>query len=227
LRFSLVSPPASTLYSLRHYEIPFQNEPVNVGFQTDRYSLAGVTSGQQCSSRVYTQWFLRGGRKAEPPKYLDAADRRQCREGDDAFLRAAGKLPARLGPQAAGSWRPLRRLTPVLVVAAMLTGCARGGIDLAAMMADDNCEQGGYQLGTPQYADCRMELAPGPTLAMQAYYQCQQNWFLAISLCAVKYSGNSYGDHHAVHDNRNPLHRDGNCGSRCGTACPVSTRNRS
>jgi hypothetical protein len=27
------------------------------------------------------------------------------------------------------------------------------------MMADHNCEQAGYQLGTPQYADCRMELA--------------------------------------------------------------------
>jgi hypothetical protein len=27
--------------------------------------------------------------------------------------------------------------------------------------------------------------------AMQAYYRRQQNWLLAISLCAVKYSGNS------------------------------------
>ncbi len=27
------------------------------------------------------------------------------------------------------------------------------------MTADHNCEQAGYQLGTPQYADCRMELA--------------------------------------------------------------------
>jgi hypothetical protein len=34
---------------------------------------------------------------------LDAADCRQYREGRDAFLRAAGKLPARLGPQVAGS----------------------------------------------------------------------------------------------------------------------------
>jgi hypothetical protein len=42
----------------------------------------------------------------------------------------------------------------------MLVGCARdGGIDLEAMMADHNCERPGYQLGTPQYADCRMELA--------------------------------------------------------------------
>jgi hypothetical protein len=176
LRFSLVSPPDPTLYSLRHYEIPFRNEPVNVGIPTDRYSLAGVTSGQQCSGRVYTQWFLRGGRKAEPPKCRAATDRRQYREGRDAFLRAAGKLPARLGPQAAGSWRTLRRLTPVLEVAAMLTSCARGdGIDLAAMMADHNCEQAGYQLGTPPYADCRTELARrADAAAMQAYYRRQQ-----------------------------------------------------
>jgi hypothetical protein len=64
---------------------------------------------------VQTRWFLRGGRKTEPPLYLDAADRRQYRAGRDAFLRAAGKLPARLGP--ATSWRALRRLAPALLVA--------------------------------------------------------------------------------------------------------------
>jgi hypothetical protein len=75
-----------------------------------------------------------------------------------------------------GAGAPLRRLTPVLVMAAMLTGCARGdGIDLAAMMADHNCEQGGYQLGTPPYADCRTELARrADAAAMQAYYRRQQ-----------------------------------------------------
>jgi hypothetical protein len=65
-----------------------------------------------------------------------------------------------------------------LVVAATLTGCARaGGIGLEAMMADHNCEQAGYQLGTPQYADCRMELArraDANAAAMQAYYQRQR-----------------------------------------------------
>jgi hypothetical protein len=45
-------------------------------------------------------------------------------------------------------------------VASALAGCARGGgIGLEAMMADHNCEQAGYQIGTPQYAACRMELA--------------------------------------------------------------------
>jgi hypothetical protein len=65
--------------------------------------------------QVVTRWFLRGGRKTEPPKYLDATERRQYRAGRDAFLRAAGKLPTRLGPHATASWRTLRRLAPVLV----------------------------------------------------------------------------------------------------------------
>ncbi len=71
---------------------------------------------------VQTRWFLRSGRKTEPPHYLDAADRRQYRAAREAFLRAAGKPPARL---AAGStsWRTLQRLAPVLVVAAIVAAC--------------------------------------------------------------------------------------------------------
>ena len=89
--------------------------------------------------RVQMCWFLRGGRKTGSPKYLDAADRRQYRAGRNAFLSAAGKLPAQLGPQPAVSWRTLRRLAPVLVVAATLTGCARGGgIGLEAMLEHDD-----------------------------------------------------------------------------------------
>jgi hypothetical protein len=74
--------------------------------------------------RVQTQWSLGNGRRTEPPKYLDAADRRQYRAGREAFLRGANKLSVRLGPQAARSWRALRRLAPALVVAAMLGSCA-------------------------------------------------------------------------------------------------------
>jgi hypothetical protein len=59
-------------------------------------------------------------------------------------------------------------------VASALAGCARGGgIGLEAMVADHNCEQAGYQLGTPQYAACRMELAhraDANAAAMQAFY---------------------------------------------------------
>ena len=99
---------------------------------------------------VVTTWW------PKTPKYLDAADRRQYRAGRDAFLRDAGALPTRLGPQAAGSWRALQRLAPVLLVASVLTGCARGGgIGFEAMLADHNCEQG-YHVGTQEYANCRM-----------------------------------------------------------------------
>jgi len=98
---------------------------------------------------VQTQWFLRNGRKTEPPLYLDAADRRQYRAGRDAFLRAAGKLPARLGP--AASWCVLRLLAPALLVAATLTGCARGGgIGLEAMLADHNWRAGWLSDGHPR-----------------------------------------------------------------------------
>jgi hypothetical protein len=131
--------------------------------------------------RVQTRWFLRSGRKTESPKYLDAADRRQYRAGREAFLRGANKLPVRLGPQAARSWRALRRLAPLLVVAATLSGCARGGgIGLEAMIADQQCEQAGYEVGTPEYAQCRMTLYQQSGLnaaAMQAYYQRQQDWY--------------------------------------------------
>src|SRR5260370_30725548 len=100
---------------------------------------------------VQTRWFRRDGRRTEPPQYLDVADRRQYRAGRDAFLRAAGKLPARLGPQVTTWAAALRRIAPILLAAAALTGCARGGgIGLEAMLADHNCEQAGYQLGTPE-----------------------------------------------------------------------------
>jgi hypothetical protein len=62
-------------------------------------------------------------------------------------------------------------------VASALAGCARGGgIGLEAMVADHNCEEAGYQLGTPEYAACRMELthrADANAAAMQAFYARQ------------------------------------------------------
>jgi hypothetical protein len=67
------------------------------------------------SGGVETRWFLSNGRRTEPPKYLGAADRRQYRAGRDAFLRATGKVRARL--PTGSTWRTLRRLAPVLVVA--------------------------------------------------------------------------------------------------------------
>jgi hypothetical protein len=61
------------------------------------------------AGKVVTTWC------PELPKYLNRAERRQYRDGRDAFLRTAGKLPARLGPQAGRSWGTLRRLAPVSV----------------------------------------------------------------------------------------------------------------
>ncbi len=62
--------------------------------------------------RVQTRWFLRNGRRTEPPHYLDAADRRQYRAQRDAFLRRMGKPPARLAAKST-SWLALQRLAPV------------------------------------------------------------------------------------------------------------------
>jgi hypothetical protein len=132
--------------------------------------------------RVEARWFDSHGRKIKPPHYLDAADRRQYRAGREAFLRGANKLSVRLGPQAARSWRALRRIAPVLVVAAAVAGCARGGgIGLEAMIADQQCEQAGYEIGTPEYANCRMALHQQSAInaaAMQAYYQHQQDYYM-------------------------------------------------
>jgi len=111
------------------------------------------------SGSVQTRWFLRGGRKTEPPKYLDAADRRQYRAGRDAFLRRAGKSPARL-PTGSTSWRALRRLAPALLVAAAVAGCMTAQERMAQVNAaqDATCRHWGLKFGTPEYANCRMEL---------------------------------------------------------------------
>jgi hypothetical protein len=43
-----------------------------------------------------------------------------------------------------------------IATAILLAGCARGGgIGLEAMLADGQCEQQGFHLGTPEYASCR------------------------------------------------------------------------
>jgi hypothetical protein len=74
----------------------------------------------------------------------------------------------------------MKKLIHAAIVVACLSGlsaCARGGgIGLEAMLADHNCEAAGYQLGTPQYVACRMELArrsAANNAAMQAFYERQ------------------------------------------------------
>jgi hypothetical protein len=72
------------------------------------------------SGDVQTRWFLSNGRRTEAPKYLAARERRQYRAGREAFLRATGKAPARL--PTGSSWRALRRIAPILLVAAAVAG---------------------------------------------------------------------------------------------------------
>ena len=103
-------------------------------FQVGRFT---CEMSLDASGRVQTRWFLRGGRKTEPPKYLDAADRRQYRDRRDAFLRVAGKLPTRLEPGAARSLGTLRRYPPVRNCGppAWLPGrCRRRGRSRRALM---------------------------------------------------------------------------------------------
>jgi hypothetical protein len=139
-----------------------------MGFQVGKFI---CEMSFDATGKVVTTW------RPKTPLYLNRADRRQYRAGRDAFLRAAGKLPAWLGPQPATSWRALRRIAPSLAVAATLAGCARGGgIGLEAMVADNLCEQRGFHLGTPEYANCRNEIAYQRGIVnaqMQAYYQRQ------------------------------------------------------
>jgi hypothetical protein len=143
------------------------------------------------TGEVVTTWW------PEAPKYLDAANRRQYRAGRDAFLREAGKLPPRLGARTAGSWHTLQRLTPVLLVASVLTGCARGGgIGLEATLADQNCEQAGYQLGTPEYANCRMAAQRQSAMnaaAMQAFYARQAEIARQNQPQICSYNGSNIG----------------------------------
>ena len=65
-----------------------------------------------------------------------------------------------------------------MAIAALLAGCARGGgIGLEAMVADSRCEQRGFHLGTPEYANCRAQIAYQRGMVnagMLAYYQRQQ-----------------------------------------------------
>ena len=73
----------------------------------------------------------------------------------------------------------MKNLTYIAIaIAALLTGCARGGgIGLEAMVADNLCEQRGFRQGTPEYANCRAQIAYQRGMVnagMQAYYQRQQ-----------------------------------------------------
>src|SRR5712691_3310912 len=66
-----------------------------------------------------------------------------------------------------------------IATAVLRAGCARGGgIGLEAMLADSTCEQQGFHLGTPEYANCRSQIAYQRGMVnaeMQARLQRQQD----------------------------------------------------
>jgi len=63
--------------------------------------------------------------------------------------------------------------------AIVLAGCAKGGgFGLESMLADYNCEQAGFHLGTPEYANCRAQIGYRQSMVnaeMQARLQRQQD----------------------------------------------------
>jgi hypothetical protein len=128
------------------------------------------------TGRVLTMWF----RKTEAPKYLNKAEREQYQAGRAAFLGRPSNIGA-AGDRAA-TMKSRTSALLAIAVAALLAGCARGGgIGLEAMVADSTCEQQGFHLGTPEYANCRAQIAYQRGMVnaqMQAYYQRQQDYYM-------------------------------------------------
>jgi hypothetical protein len=113
----------------------------------------------------------------ETPKYLNKEERAQWQAGLTTFLNTLVKDDPQPSSSVNGSTTRVKNLLCLIMAVGLLAGCARGGgIGLEAMLADHNCEQAGYQLGTPQYANCRMELSRRSAInaaAMQAFYARQ------------------------------------------------------
>jgi hypothetical protein len=118
----------------------------------------------------------------ETPKYLNKDERAQWQAGLTTFLNSLIKDDPQPDRRNNGSAARVKNLLCLIMAAGLLAGCARGGgIGLQAMVADYNCEQAGYQLGTPEYAQCRMALHQQSAInaaAMQAYYQRQQDYHM-------------------------------------------------
>jgi len=139
--------------------------------------------------RVHAQWL------PWQPKYLNRGERAQYQAGRAAFLESRGGVVQRRNVD--GGARRMKNLGMAIAVAALLDGCARGGgIGLEAMLADHNCEQAGYQLGTPQYTACRMELARRSAInnaAMQDFYFRQAELARQNQPQMCSYNGSTIG----------------------------------
>jgi len=82
--------------------------------------------------------------------YLNKDERAQWQAGLTTFLNSLIKDDPQPDRGTNRSMARVKNLLCLTMVAGLLTGCARGrGIGLEAMVADYNCEQAGYRLGTP------------------------------------------------------------------------------
>jgi hypothetical protein len=96
----------------------------------------------------------------ETPKYLNKDERAQWQAGLTTFLNSLIKDDPRPSSSVNGSTARVKNLLCLIMAAGLLAGCARGGgIGLEAMLADSTCEQQGFHLGTPEYANCRGQIA--------------------------------------------------------------------
>jgi hypothetical protein len=94
----------------------------------------------------------------ETPKYLNKEERAQWQAGLTAFLDSLVKDDPQ--PDHRKGTTRVKNMLCLIMATALLTGCARGGgIGLEAIVADGQCEQQGFHLGTPEYANCRAQIA--------------------------------------------------------------------
>jgi hypothetical protein len=114
----------------------------------------------------------------ETPKYLNKDEREQWQAGLTAFLDSLIKDAPRPDRSLNGT-TVVKHLLGLIMAVGLLAGCARGGgIGLEAMLADSTCEQQGFHLGTPEYANCRAQIAYQRGIVnaeMQARLQRQQD----------------------------------------------------
>jgi hypothetical protein len=85
----------------------------------------------------------------ETPKYLNKDERAQWQAGLTAFLNSLIRNDPQPDRRINGNTARVKNLLCLIMAAGLLVGCARGGgIGLEAIVADGQCEQQGFHLGT-------------------------------------------------------------------------------
>jgi hypothetical protein len=111
----------------------------------------------------------------ETPKYLNKNERAQWQAGLTTFLDSLIKEAPQLDHRSNRSTTWVKNPLCLIMAADLLTGC---GIGLEAIVADGLCEQRGFRLETPEYANCRAQIAYHQGMVdaeMQARLQRQQD----------------------------------------------------